>query len=86
MNLALIGAAAIAAAVFATPVLAQAVVENPGHCAQFYPDAKCRNLGPGNVYTDGGYYRVWQNSNALMSHQVAEPNAHRYHGGPKYND
>jgi hypothetical protein len=86
MKLALIGAAAIAAAAFATPVLAQAVVENPGYCAQFYPNANCQNLGPGNPYTDGAYYRDWQNGNAAMPHQVVEPNAYRYHGGPKYND
>jgi hypothetical protein len=84
MKFALIGAAAIAAAAFATPALAQAVVEDPGYCAQFYPNANCQNLGPGNPYTDGGYYRDRQN--AIMSHQVAEPNAYRYHGGPKYND
>jgi hypothetical protein len=86
MKLALIGAAAIVAAAFATPVLAQAVVEDPGYCAQFYPNANCHNFGPGNPNADGGYYRDWQNSIAPMSHQVAEPNAHRYHGGPKYND
>ena len=34
MKFALIGAAAVAAAAFATPVLAQAVIEDPGYCAQ----------------------------------------------------
>jgi hypothetical protein len=86
MKLALIGAAAIAAAAFATPVLAQAVVEDPGYCAQFYPNANCQNLGPGNPYTDGGYYRDWRKGNAVTSHQVVDSNAYRYHGGPKYND
>ena len=52
MKLALIGAAAIAAVAFATPVLAQAVVEDPGYCAQVYPNANCQNLGPGD--TDSG--------------------------------
>jgi hypothetical protein len=84
MKLALIGAAAIAAAAFATPALAQAVVADPGYC--FYYSANCLNLGPGNSYADGGYYRDPQNANAVMSHQVAESDAHRYHGGPKYND
>ncbi|MEA2865112.1 MAG: hypothetical protein QOC84_3068, partial [Bradyrhizobium sp.] len=32
MKFALIGAAAVAAAASATPVLAQAVIENPGRC------------------------------------------------------
>ena len=54
MKFALIGAAAFAAAAFATPALAQAVIEEPGYCAQFYPNANCQNLGPGNPYTDGG--------------------------------
>jgi hypothetical protein len=86
MKLALIGAAAVAAAAFATPALAQAVIEDPGYCAQFYPNANCQNLGPGNPYTDGGYYGGVQNGNAMMSHQAAEPDAYRYHGGPKSND
>ena len=34
MKLALIGAAAVIAAAFATPALAQAVIEDPGYCAQ----------------------------------------------------
>jgi hypothetical protein len=85
MKSALIGAAIVAAA-FATPVLAQAVVADPGDCSQFYPNANCQNLGPGNPYTDGSYYRDPQNTNDLMSHQVAVSNAYRYHGGPKYND
>jgi hypothetical protein len=80
MKLALIGAAAIAAATFATPALAQAAVE-PGYCAQFYSNPNCQNRGPGNPYADGGYYGDGQNTNAMMSHQVVE-----YHGGPKYND
>ena len=57
MKFALIGAAAVVAATAATPALAQAVIEDPGYCAQFYPNANCQNLGPGNPYTDGGYYR-----------------------------
>jgi hypothetical protein len=86
MKLALIGAAAVVTAAFAAPALAQAVISNPGRCAQFYPDANCENLGPGNPYTDGGYYRAWQNGYAVMSHHTAEPDAYRYHGGPKSND
>jgi hypothetical protein len=86
MKLALIGAAAVAAAAFASPAMAQAVVEDPGYCAQFYPNANCQNWGLRNPYTDGGYYRDWQNSNAMMPDQVNVFNAYRYHGGPKYND
>jgi hypothetical protein len=65
MKYALIGAAAVVAAASATPALAQQVIEDPGYCAQFYPNANCQNLGPGNPYTDGGYFRNgWQNGNA----------------------
>jgi hypothetical protein len=86
MKLALIGAAAVAATAFATPVLAQAVIDNPGNCAQFYPNANCQNLGPGNPYTDGGYYRQWRNGNAKMPHHAAERDADRYNGGPESGD
>jgi hypothetical protein len=84
MKLALIGVAFAAAAAFATPALAQAVIEDPGYCAQFYPDANCQNLGAGNPYTNGGYYRSRQNGGARMpahARQSAQPDAYR--GGPK---
>jgi hypothetical protein len=68
MKLALIGAATLIAAVSATSAMAQTVIEDPGYCAQFYPNANCQNLGPGNPYTDGGYYRNnWQNGNASLA-------------------
>ncbi|WP_156438613.1 hypothetical protein [Bradyrhizobium valentinum] len=86
MKLALIGAAAVAAAAFATPVLSQAVIEDPGYCAQFYPDANCQNLGPGNPYTDGDSRR--NGSGMVLGHatQSTGLDAYRYHGGPKSND
>jgi hypothetical protein len=90
MKLVLIGAALAAAAAFATPALAQAVIEDPGYCAQFYPNANCQNLGPGNPYTDGGYYRGRQDGFATMPNHAARltrPDRYadpdRYHGGPK---
>jgi hypothetical protein len=86
MKLALIGAAAVAAAAFASPVLAQAVIEDSGYCAQFYPNANCQNLGPGNPYTDGRYYRPWRNGNTSMGHHAVARDAGRYTGGPKSND
>jgi hypothetical protein len=49
MKLALIGATLVATAA-ATPALAQEVITNPGRCAQFYSNANCENLGPGNPY------------------------------------
>jgi opacity protein-like surface antigen len=61
--------AAVLASALAGPAMAQEVIYNPGYCAQFYPNANCQNLGPGNPYTDGGYYRSgWQNSNASIEH------------------
>src|SRR4051812_10875725 len=68
MKFALIGAAALVTVASVTPALAQAVIEDPGYCAQFYPNANCQNLGPGNPYTDGGYYRNgWRNGYASMN-------------------
>jgi hypothetical protein len=75
MRIALIGAAALIAAASAAPALAQQVIEDPGYCAQFYPNANCQNLGPGNPYTDGGYYRNdGPNGNVPMEHR-----RHRHH-------
>jgi hypothetical protein len=89
MKFALIGAAALAAASFATPALAQAVIDNPGFCAQYYPNANCQNLGPGNPYTSDGYkYEYgsyggngnnWQNGNAQMEPQPRLQRHHRKH-------
>ena len=86
MKRALIGAVAVAVAAFATPALAQSVIEDPGYCAQFYPNANCQNLGPGNPYTEGGY---WRNGNVMTPGYVtqsAESDGPHYHGGPKVND
>ena len=47
----LLGAAVIAASALATPVNAQAVIDNPAYCENFYPNSNCQNLGPGNPYT-----------------------------------
>jgi hypothetical protein len=47
----LLGAVAILATAIASPVLAQAVISEPGYCAQFYPNANCQNKGYGNPYT-----------------------------------
>jgi hypothetical protein len=51
---AMLGAALMVAA-FVTPASAQAVVEDPGYCAQFYPNANCQNYGPGNPMYPGYY-------------------------------
>ncbi len=90
MKFALIGAAAIVATAFATPVLAQDAIANPviaspRYCAQFYPNGNCLYTGPGNPYAYGSYDRDgnWRNAMAM---QGLDNSAYRYHGGPKYND
>jgi hypothetical protein len=74
MKFALIGAVAVAAAAFATPALAQQVIEDPGYCAQFYPNANCQNQGPGNPYTDGN----WRNGNAYNAYPAPRMVHHRH--------
>jgi hypothetical protein len=44
------GVVAVLSSLSATPVLAQAVIQEPGYCAFFYPNANCQNKGPGNPY------------------------------------
>jgi hypothetical protein len=56
-KLAFIGAAAVVLSTVAAPAMAQQVIYNPGYCAQYYPNANCQNLGPGNPYTDNNYRR-----------------------------
>jgi hypothetical protein len=74
MKYALIGAVAAAAAALATPALAQAVIDDPGYCAQYYPNANCQNLGPGNPYTNGISPGDWHNGHAAMVYHH-----HRHH-------
>jgi hypothetical protein len=57
--------------------MAQAVISEPGYCAQFYPNANCQNLGAGNPYTGGGYWGPgyqqgygWQQGYASMDRPV----------------
>jgi hypothetical protein len=78
----LIGASALIVAAFATPAVAQAVVEDPGYCAQFYPDANCQNYGSGNPVTGDSYSRLvgWQNGRAPMHDgHVMHHRHHRHH-------
>jgi hypothetical protein len=86
MKFALIGAAAVAAAAFASPALAQQVIEDPGYCAQFYPNANCQNTGPGNRYTDGNWRNDWRrddwrNGNASMEQPRVVHRRHPTHRG-----
>lgn len=77
MKLALLGIAALAASATVVPANAQEVISDPGYCAQFYPNANCQNLGPGNPYTDGYQARGWQNHYAYM--RPEHPHHHHHH-------
>ena len=61
-----LGAVVILSTAIATPVLAQQVIQEPGYCAQFYPNANCQNKGPGNPYT-GSYQRGLAQSNGMWT-------------------
>jgi hypothetical protein len=73
--------AALLATALASPAEAQAVISEPGYCAQFYPNANCQNKGPGNPYTDPNFHRnyaegnYWQNNNAQV---IVAPRHHRH--------
>ena len=72
---------AVLSSVSATPVLAQAVVQEPGYCAQFYPNANCQNQGPGNPYTDGNWRNDWRNGNAFIEQPRVVHRRHPTHRG-----
>jgi hypothetical protein len=54
MKFILIAAATLVAGFHITSAQAQAVIDNPELCEQFYPNANCTDMGPGNPYTGGG--------------------------------
>jgi hypothetical protein len=83
MKIALIGAALIATAAFAGPVSAQHVIEEPGYCAQFYPNANCQNEGPGSPYRTGYYSNGRYGSYARMGHRMHRHPAH--HRGMRHH-
>ena len=77
----LVGAVAVLSSVYATPVLAQAVVQEPGYCAFFYPNANCQNKGPGNPY--GNYRQTAVHGNDWSSGEIVgvapkRSRVHRY--------
>lgn len=82
-NLKLLSAAAlVASSALASPVMAQQVITNPGRCAQFYPNANCQNLGPGNPYT-GDYQRqaTYRSSRDRARQEAAMRNEDMRNGG-----
>ena len=73
--------AALLATTLAGPARAQAVVEDPGYCAQFYPTANCQNYGPGNpLYPNGLSRNDWQGSYARVYHRYHRHQPHRHTG------
>jgi hypothetical protein len=78
MKFALLGAVAVAATALVMPLKAQQVISDPGYCAQFYPNANCQNLGPGNPYTGNYQAENWRNNYAYMGHPRWH-RAHRHH-------
>jgi hypothetical protein len=66
----LIGAAAVLSVLGAAPALAQQVIQEPGYCAFFYPNANCQNKGPGNPYTDPNYQRSQLSAGGWSSDQT----------------
>jgi hypothetical protein len=80
MKYALIATIAVMAASFETPLSAQPVISNPGYCAQFYPDANCQNLGPGNPYTDGNWRNDWRPARHAFRQRHAYHRLHKHRG------
>lgn len=62
----------------AGPAQAQHVITNPGLCAQFYPNANCQNLGPGNPYTSYGWRRGY-GSYGYSGHRHYKGHRHHRH-------
>jgi hypothetical protein len=76
--------AALLAAALTSQAKAQAIIQEPGYCAQFYPNANCQNKGPGNPYTDPNFHRNdadanWQNNRAIWQNNNASVVAPRHH-------
>jgi hypothetical protein len=47
--------AALLTAALSGQARAQAAVEEPGYCAQYYPNSNCTNYGPGNPLYPGSF-------------------------------
>jgi hypothetical protein len=75
----LFGAVAILATAMASPVLAQAVISEPGYCAFFYPNANCQNKGPGNPYTGDAWLRLNQGGPMAGNPQTVDVVKRRTH-------
>lgn len=81
-----IKAAALSAALLATALSsearAQAAVEDPGYCAQYYPNANCDNYGPGNPLYRGSHGQYFAPGGRPDGYAAAPRRYHhrRHHG------
>jgi hypothetical protein len=76
--------AVVLAAAFAGQAHAQAVVEDPGYCAQYYPNSNCQNYGPGNPLSPGSWVPVgpagaYRGSSYAAVPPVIVHHRHRHH-------
>jgi len=73
-----VGAVVLAAA-FAGQAHAQAVVEEPGYCAQYYPNSNCQNYGPGNPLYPGSWVPAGPAGTYQGPYAAAPPVVVRHH-------
>lgn len=76
--------AALLATVFSSQARAQAAVEQPGYCAQYYPNANCQNYGPGNPLYRGfypGYFAPVEPPDGYAATVPVRPHHRRHHHG-----
>jgi hypothetical protein len=76
--------AALLAAISAGQARAQAAVEEPGYCAQYYPNSNCTNYGPGNPVYPGSFVPSGPAGAYRGPYAAAEPGPyvvhhHRHH-------
>jgi hypothetical protein len=82
-KLKLLGAAALLlTSALAGPAMAQQAISHPANCEARYPNANCRNLGPGKPYT-GSYQRhaAYRNGNGNNGWQQDGWNDNRRNSG-----
>jgi len=76
--------AALLATAFSSQARAQAAVEQPGYCAQYYPNANCQNYGPGNPLYPGFYrgnFAPIQQPDGYAATVPVRPHHRRHHHG-----
>jgi hypothetical protein len=84
MMKALVLGAALTAIALSSQARAQAAVEDPGYCAQYYPNANCQNYGPGNpLYRQpyGEYYGPVDRPDGYAVTVPVRPHHRRHHHG-----